>query len=62
MRPILECASIPDLHGFDHDIQLRGRTPGNPADSLHCTKLDTRKCRMERSGADICCILTGILL
>lgn len=45
MRPILECASIPDLHGFDHDIQLRGRTPGNPADSLHCTKLHTRKCR-----------------
>ena len=45
----LECASIPDLHGFDHDIQLRGRTTGNPADSLHCTELDTRKCRMEHS-------------
>lgn len=26
----------------------RRRTTGNPADSLHCTELDTRKCCMER--------------
>lgn len=34
MWPILECASVPHLHGFDHDIQLRGEEGGGRLEIL----------------------------